>query len=145
MLICCGTSRDPREGYRLTDFQKFASNKIRVWKFWKSTKLKKPQNFLFVFVLQCLRRENIVHNWKGLVYIFINWDFFCKIKINIYLWLQVDSVILEVRLSEIFFIFLTLNCQIALKTEYKKSILFLKMLLKIRENFSPTLLFKSKF
>ena len=129
----------PGKDYRLTDFQKFPSNKIRVWKFWKSTKLKKPQNFLFVFVLQCLQRENIVHNWKGLVYIFIkfifiNWDFFYKIKINIYLWLQVDSVILEFRLSEIFFIFLTLNCQIVRKTEYEKSISFLKMLRKIREN-----------
>ena len=55
--IFSGTSRDPREEYGWSNFQKFACNKIRL--------LKIRELFVcFLFVLQCKQREH-VHNWNS--------------------------------------------------------------------------------
>ena len=59
----CGTSSDPREVY-LSNLQKLASNKIKLWKFWKSTIFfYKNRKIIFGFDLQCIQREH-VHNWN---------------------------------------------------------------------------------
>ena len=60
--IVCRTSNGPREGLWMIKFKKLASNKIRF-----SFNFENPRNnliksaILFVFVLQCIQREN-VHN-----------------------------------------------------------------------------------
>ena len=52
----CGTSLDPMEGLWMIKFSKIC--------LLQNSFFENPRNILFVFVLQCIQREN-VHSWKS--------------------------------------------------------------------------------